>query len=327
MRTVTADGLVRSALRTLGVYAAGEDPEDDEITDSIESCNEMIDAWATNNLTIPSSVREQFNLVAQQQNYTIGSGGNFNTERPLSIDAASIVINSAPILAVSSITRVSTTATVTTTAPHGYATGKQIAIAGAVQTAYNGTKTITVTGNSTFTFTVAGSPTTPATGTITAQDAIGMAQELPMGLLTYDGYIAIPIKGLTNPFPSRLYYSATTPGSVGNIFVWPMPTAVYPIVLYFSRPLTQFDPDTPDAEVILAPGYAKALHWNLALELLPEYPRPDDSAVARIERNAQTSLADIKRQNQQISVLSCGDAGFMFGYGGYRYSIYSDSDV
>ena len=60
MRTVTADGLVRSALRTLGVYAAGEDPEDDEITDGIESCNEMIDAWATNNLTIPSEVREQF---------------------------------------------------------------------------------------------------------------------------------------------------------------------------------------------------------------------------------------------------------------------------
>ncbi len=70
--------------------------------------------------------------------------------------------------AISSIVRVSATATVTTSSAHGYTTGWWVSIAGAVQTDYNGVFQITVTGASTFTYTVSGTPTTPATGTRTA---------------------------------------------------------------------------------------------------------------------------------------------------------------
>ena len=69
--------------------------------------------------------------------------------------------------AITSITRVDTTATVTTTSPHGLATGREVTIAGANEADYNGDFTITVTDASEFTYTVSGSPTTPATGTIT----------------------------------------------------------------------------------------------------------------------------------------------------------------
>lgn len=71
-------------------------------------------------------------------------------------------------VAVTSITRAVNTATVTTTTPHGYATGNRVNIRGATQTDYNGDFTITVTGASAFTYTVANTPTTPATGTIFA---------------------------------------------------------------------------------------------------------------------------------------------------------------
>jgi hypothetical protein len=60
-------------------------------------------------------------------------------------------------------------ATATTPLAHGYATGDTVVIAGATQTQYNGTVIITVTGTSTFTYPVSGSPTSPATGTITAE--------------------------------------------------------------------------------------------------------------------------------------------------------------
>ena len=69
--------------------------------------------------------------------------------------------------AVTSITRVDTTATVTTTAAHGFSTGDLVHIAGATQTDYNGEYEITVTTATQFTYTVANSPTTPASGTIT----------------------------------------------------------------------------------------------------------------------------------------------------------------
>jgi hypothetical protein len=69
--------------------------------------------------------------------------------------------------AVTSITQTAGTATVTTTAPHGLTTGDQVLIADAVQTNYNGIKTVTVTGASTYTFAVDSSTVSPATGTIT----------------------------------------------------------------------------------------------------------------------------------------------------------------
>jgi hypothetical protein len=72
-------------------------------------------------------------------------------------------------VSVTSITRASTTATVTATA-HGFTTGDQVNIRGAVQTDYNGDFIVTVTDANTFTYTVSGSPATPATGTIIANN-------------------------------------------------------------------------------------------------------------------------------------------------------------
>jgi hypothetical protein len=67
---------------------------------------------------------------------------------------------------VNSITRSGTVATVTTAASHGYADGQTVRIIGADQTQYNGLVVIDATGADTFTYTVAGSPATPATGTL-----------------------------------------------------------------------------------------------------------------------------------------------------------------
>ncbi len=77
-------------------------------------------------------------------------------------------------IAVASITRVSTTATATTTAAHGYVTGDWVAIEGADQAEYNVTAQVTVTGPTTFTFAVVNTATTPATGpAITAAFGLG----------------------------------------------------------------------------------------------------------------------------------------------------------
>jgi len=64
-----------------------------------------------------------------------------------------------------SLTSSSTTATVVHI-HHGYESGESVTISGADQTEYNGTYTITVVDEDTFTYTFAGSATTPATGTI-----------------------------------------------------------------------------------------------------------------------------------------------------------------
>ena len=89
---------------------------------------------------------------------------------------------SLPYQASVTITRASTTATVTHTS-HGFSTGQKVLISGASQYEYTGVKTITVTGTNTYTFSVSGSPATPATGTITsttvlAEDLTDVAGQL-----------------------------------------------------------------------------------------------------------------------------------------------------
>lgn len=64
---------------------------------------------------------------------------------------------------ISTITRVSTTATLTTAADHGLSTGAFVTVSGAVPSAFNGTYEITVTGVNTFTYVMASTPASDAT--------------------------------------------------------------------------------------------------------------------------------------------------------------------
>lgn len=85
--------------------------------------------------------------------------------------------------AVSSLTRSGATATVDMAAAHEYSTNDRVTIAGATPATYNGTHTITVTDADSFTFPITGSPTSPATGTITAARLI---QDRPASLVDVD---------------------------------------------------------------------------------------------------------------------------------------------
>lgn len=79
------------------------------------------------------------------------------------LDAA--LVNGFATQSITGITRSGTTATATKTA-HTYLNGQRVTISGATQTDYNGTFRIFGVTANTFNFTVSGSPTTPATGTI-----------------------------------------------------------------------------------------------------------------------------------------------------------------
>lgn len=68
--------------------------------------------------------------------------------------------------AVASLTSSSTTATLTTSTAHGYVTNQWVQISGSNFANYNGVFQITKTGATTFTYAMAGTATSPSTGTI-----------------------------------------------------------------------------------------------------------------------------------------------------------------
>lgn len=95
----TASQLIADSLRILGVLASGETPSATEQSDALRSLNDLIDSWSNEQLLIPNKVREVFPLVAGQQTYTMGSGGNFNTTRAQRIENALIQLaQNSPVL-------------------------------------------------------------------------------------------------------------------------------------------------------------------------------------------------------------------------------------
>ena len=114
-------------------------------------------------------------------------------------------------LTVSSITRSGSTATVTTGSNHLLVTGNQVSITGAVETDYNITATITVTGATTFTYTVANAPSTPATGTLRC--TVDPADANDNTQFVYWGD--------SNPVTSGTEWDATSTNVLGDIRYWP----------------------------------------------------------------------------------------------------------
>ncbi len=75
---------------------------------------------------------------------------------------------SANTIAVTSLTRSGSTVTVVTGSEHNFATGIEVTMAGAVETDYNGDFDIIVIDGTSFSYEIETTPSTPATGTITA---------------------------------------------------------------------------------------------------------------------------------------------------------------
>ncbi len=114
--------------------------------------------------------------------------------------------------------------------------------------------------------------------------------EYPIGILNQDQWAAIRIKTSTSTLPSKIYLEGTYPLETVN--VWPVPSAAATIALYSWKPLASFA--TVNSTVDLPPGYLKALRFNLALMLCPEYGRQPDTAVVA---GALESKENIKRMN------------------------------
>lgn len=58
-----------------------------DATEGLEALNFMLNGWEAESLLIPYRTSEDFTLVVGDATYTIGTGGDFNTTRPLAIEA------------------------------------------------------------------------------------------------------------------------------------------------------------------------------------------------------------------------------------------------
>lgn len=86
MPSVTGQEIVNDALALLNVYAPGEAVPDNQAELARRFLNDMLSEWGQRDLFIPVISRERFSMLSNEGGpespYTIGPGGDLDTERP-----------------------------------------------------------------------------------------------------------------------------------------------------------------------------------------------------------------------------------------------------
>lgn len=230
----TARDLIKGALRLIGAIATGENPSADEISDGLNALNDMVDSWSNEGLTIHQRVREEFTLIPDTQEYTLGIGGNFNTSRPMKIEYASIQMNSGDVF------------------------------------------------------------------------------EIPIDVINFEQWSQITQKNTLSSIPTKLFCAGTYP--LERVSLWPVPSEANKLVLYSWKPLSAFT--SANTEVSFPEGYKRALRYNLAVELSPEYGK---DPMASVVNSAREAKENIKRMNIRPHYLAADGAI----RGNKKFNIYS----
>lgn len=110
--------------------------------------------------------------------------------------------------------------------------------------------------------------------------------DTPLTIIGDEAYNSIGFKSISG-IPQFLDYDNANP--VDNVRVYPVPSAAYSIFILSEKPLANIA--SLDTDIVFPPGWERALVYNLAVELAPEYNQPIDP---RVEKIANESLSKIR---------------------------------
>lgn len=122
-------------------------------------------------------------------------------------------------------------------------------------------------------------------------------QDYPIEIITKEQYDAIWLK-TTQSLPEQLFYDPAYP--LGTVYWYCVPDASYTAYINSWKQLQSFAGLT--TVLALPPGYERAIKYNLALEIAPEYNRMPSAVLAQI---ANESKAAIKSMNAPEVVAKC----------------------
>lgn len=209
----TARDIIESALRKIQVLGRGQSLPARDAQNGLDALNQMIDTWSIEGGKVYTESRESFTLTSGQGSYTIGTGGDFNTDKPYVITSAFIRVS-------------------------GY--------------------------------------------------------DYPLQLIDSAKYADIYDKDFTNTYPEYLYYDNGYP--LANINLWSVPSTASDLHIYSEKPLSNLSSLTTDLS--FPKGYERALIYNLAIELAPEYEKEASASVYKIAQDSKRALVTYNTRNE-----------------------------
>lgn len=114
---------------------------------------------------------------------------------------------------------------------------------------------------------------------------VGGNIDYPISMVSDEIYQGISDKTIQS-IPYMLNYTNAFPTATINLF--PVPDQAFALYLTSQKELTQF---ALSDVVSLPPGWKRALIYNLAIELAPEYGQQVDSVTMKIANDAKSAIA------------------------------------
>lgn len=285
--STTGLDLIVGALRNINVLEAGETVTAQDASDAQQVLNDLLESWSLDHLVIYSSVENVLQYTAGQYQYTIGNyeAGTFAGTLTSGSTTVANVIVPTDLVVGGTITDALGSIPANTT----------ITGIGTDTLSISNPALVTVPSPDVMTYTIPGDFAIPRPLRITNafsryQGSSAAALDYSIEIITRDKYTALGYKGISGPWPTKLYYDPTYP--LGNLYFYANPSNPLFLHLWTDNILVNFEDLTQP--INLPQGYARALKKNLALELCPEYGKQADS---QLMRQAQQSLDLIRAVN------------------------------
>jgi hypothetical protein len=335
----TASELIHSSMRLIGAIAAGEILETNELNDALVTLNQLLASWSTERVTVYEIRRDSFPLTGAPS-YTMGPAGVFAAPRPTQIVAArastanfgrgltlidvnrwseilerggavnlpmKAFVDYASPLATVYLWPVPAAGTVIelytlqeyTTFPDGVAAPN-----GPPPPVHNFTPqrlTYTVPGGSgSFTVGPGGQLAMPRPARCDAIAAASGTYRRAVEIVSaLEWSTMIEPSGAPITVPLEMYVQYGYPAV--TLSLWPV-AATGTLEVHSLAALTAFVALTDT--VNLPPGYELAIRYNLAVALLPEYPRSEvDPTLLPQAQNYKASLVQLNTQTQRLGGL------------------------
>uniref|UniRef100_A0A6M3J3D4 Putative tail protein n=1 Tax=viral metagenome TaxID=1070528 RepID=A0A6M3J3D4_9ZZZZ len=300
--SVNCQEIIKGALRLIGAIATGETPSAAELSDGKEALNMMIKAWQAEGIGLWLNREATLFLEYAERSYNLGPTGDHCSVAVVKTEMKVAAASGAGTIDVDSITGISDGDYVGIELDDGTLQWTTVngAPAGDTVTLTAGLTDDAAVDNHVYTYT---SKIPRPIEVIEARRVYADDTEVPLQDVSRAEYMALSNKTSAGP-PIQVYYDPQLTNGV--LYVWQACDDVQErIRMTVKLPVEDFDANTDDAD--FPPEWLRALKFNLAVEIAPEYGKEPSNTV--IVKAAETKDAVSGFDREQTSVFFLPDLG------------------